>query len=198
MRLWTLYLGIPLIVVGFVVLGGAFEHKWNLVAVVFGWGMAEVGIMITTVATLNYLNNSFFFPGEISAQARVLGGFAVPYFQIEWASKKGALQSFGCEAAIQAGLFLLIVPLVQIKGDSLRRNPIIDLKTCLTLSGLDTAERPMAPVDEGKTNEQLCNIRDDFPGVRRSQIHPNAYDEIIHPIPRFRDHEKIYVQLGEN
>ncbi|KAI7947182.1 hypothetical protein MJO28_009090 [Puccinia striiformis f. sp. tritici] len=123
MRLWTLYLGIPLIVVGFVVLGGAFEHKWNLVAVVFGWGMAEVGIMITTVATLNYLNNSFFFPGEISAllsQARVLGGFAVPYFQIEWASKKGALQSFGCEAAIQAGLFLLIVPLVQIKGDSLR------------------------------------------------------------------------------
>ncbi|KAI7950492.1 hypothetical protein MJO29_009166 [Puccinia striiformis f. sp. tritici] len=103
MRLWTLYLGIPLIVVGFVVLGGAFEHKWNLVAVVFGWGMAEVGIMITTVAT-----------------SRVLGGFAVPYFQIEWASKKGALQSFGCEAAIQAGLFLLIVPLVQIKGDSLR------------------------------------------------------------------------------
>ncbi|WAR59455.1 hypothetical protein PtB15_11B95 [Puccinia triticina] len=123
MRLWTLYLGIPPIVVGFVVLGGAFEHKWNLVAVVFGWGMAEVGIMISTVSALNYLNNSFFFPGEISAlmsQARVLGGFAVPYFQIEWASKKGALQSFGCEAAIQAALFLLIVPFVQIKGEKLR------------------------------------------------------------------------------
>ncbi|KAA1081562.1 hypothetical protein PGTUg99_017568 [Puccinia graminis f. sp. tritici] len=123
MRLWTLYLGIPPIVVGFVVLGGAFQYKWNLVAVVFGWGMAEVGIMITTVATLNYLNNSFFFPGEISAlmsQARVLGGFAVPYFQIDWAAKQGALQSFGCEAAIQAGLFLLIVPLVQIKGEKLR------------------------------------------------------------------------------
>jgi len=123
MRLWTMYAGIPLLVAGFVVLGGAFQHKWNLVAVVLGWGMAEVGIMITTVASLNYLNNSFFFPGEISAllsQARVLGGFAVPYFQIEWASRKGALQSFGCEAAIQAALFLLIVPLVQLKGEKLR------------------------------------------------------------------------------
>ncbi|PLW14193.1 hypothetical protein PCANC_00168 [Puccinia coronata f. sp. avenae] len=123
MRLWTLYIGIPPIAAGFVVLGGAFQYKWNLAAVVFGWGMAEVGIMITTVAILNYLNNSFFFPGEISAlmsQARILGGFAVPYFQIEWASKKGALQSFGCEAAIQAGLFLLAVPFVQLKGEKLR------------------------------------------------------------------------------
>jgi hypothetical protein len=40
--------------------------------------------------------------GEISALlnlARVLGGFSVAYFQVPWAVKHGALQTFGCEAA---------------------------------------------------------------------------------------------------
>jgi hypothetical protein len=40
--------------------------------------------------------------GEISALlnlTRVLGGFSVAYFQIPWATKHGALQTFGCEAA---------------------------------------------------------------------------------------------------
>ena len=40
--------------------------------------------------------------GEISALmnlARVLGGFSIAYFQVSWATKHGALQTFGCEAA---------------------------------------------------------------------------------------------------
>ena len=40
--------------------------------------------------------------GEISALlnlARTLGGFSVAYFQVPWAIKHGALQTFGCEAA---------------------------------------------------------------------------------------------------
>ncbi len=40
--------------------------------------------------------------GEISALqnlARVLGGFSVGYFQVPWATKHGALQTLGCEAA---------------------------------------------------------------------------------------------------
>ena len=40
--------------------------------------------------------------GEISALlnlARVLGGFSVAYFQVPWAEKRGALQTFGVEAA---------------------------------------------------------------------------------------------------
>lgn len=40
--------------------------------------------------------------GEISALinlARTLGGFAVAYFQVPWAEKYGALQTFGVEAA---------------------------------------------------------------------------------------------------
>jgi hypothetical protein len=40
--------------------------------------------------------------GEIGALlnlARVLCGFSVAYFQVPWAAKHGALQTFGCEAA---------------------------------------------------------------------------------------------------
>ena len=40
--------------------------------------------------------------GEISALinlTRTLGGFAVAYFQVPWAEKYGALQTFGVEAA---------------------------------------------------------------------------------------------------
>ena len=50
----------------------------------------------------------------------MFAGFAVPYFQVPWAEKHGALQTFGCEAAIVAGLFLLVVPYTQLKGRSLR------------------------------------------------------------------------------
>ena len=61
--------------------------------------------------------------GEISALinlARTLGGFSVAYFQVPWATKNGALQTFGVEAAIVTGLFLLIVPALQLKGSQLR------------------------------------------------------------------------------
>jgi hypothetical protein len=81
--------------------------------------------------------------GEISALAnlaRVLGGFSVAYYQVPWAAKHGALQTLGVEAAcvmsghsrscsftdnlttnsVVVGLFLLIVPVLQLKGKYLR------------------------------------------------------------------------------
>ncbi len=71
-----------------------------------------------------YCNNAFpRHQGEISSLinlARTLGGFAVAYYQVPWATKHGALQTFGCEAAVVAGLFILIIPLVQLKGRSMR------------------------------------------------------------------------------
>ncbi|KAG6887396.1 hypothetical protein C0995_015642 [Termitomyces sp. Mi166 len=89
-----------------------------------GWGIAELAVMINTVAVYAYCNDCF--PkqkGEISALinlARTLGGFSVAYFQVPWANKRGAIQTFGVEAAIVIGLFLMVVPALQIKGRRLR------------------------------------------------------------------------------
>ncbi|KAH9941295.1 MFS general substrate transporter [Epithele typhae] len=123
-RLWTCYLAIPLYICGFVLLGASFQETLSVGALVMGWGIAEVSIMINTVAVYAYCNDCFpRHQGEISGLinlARVLGGFSVAYFQVPWAMKNGALQTFGVEAAIVTGLFLLIVPVLQIKGPALR------------------------------------------------------------------------------
>ncbi|KAH7910354.1 major facilitator superfamily domain-containing protein [Hygrophoropsis aurantiaca] len=124
-RLWACYIAVPLYICGFLTLGAGIQHV-NKVALILGWGIAEVAVMVNTVAIYAYCNDCF--PqrqGEISALinlARTLGGFAVAYFQVPWATKSGGLQAFGVEAAIVAGLFLLAVPLTQRKGRQLRAN----------------------------------------------------------------------------
>ncbi|KAF9254339.1 MFS general substrate transporter [Marasmius fiardii PR-910] len=123
-RLWACYLAMPLYICGFVVIGAALQKHLNTGALIMGWGIAELAVMINTVAVYAYCNDCF--PkqgGEISALinlARTLGGFSVAYFQVPWANKHGALQTFGVEAAIVVGLFFLIVPVLQIKGQKLR------------------------------------------------------------------------------
>ncbi|KDQ22303.1 hypothetical protein PLEOSDRAFT_1109419 [Pleurotus ostreatus PC15] len=123
-RLWACYIGLPLYICGFVTLGAAFQMHLSVGAVVMGWGIAQFAIMITTVAVYAYANDCFpKHRGEISGLinlARTLGGFSVAYFQVPWAEKHGALQTFGVEAAIVTGLFFLIVPTIQIKGRALR------------------------------------------------------------------------------
>ncbi|KAI0305254.1 major facilitator superfamily domain-containing protein [Multifurca ochricompacta] len=123
-RLWTCYIAVPLYICGFVILGAALQKHLSVGALVMGWGIAEVAIMVNTVAVYAYANDCFpKHQGEISALlnlARTLGGFSVAYFQVPWAAKHGALQTFGCEAAIVAGLFVLTVPTVQLTGRMLR------------------------------------------------------------------------------
>ncbi|GAA5936907.1 hypothetical protein JCM3775_002741 [Rhodotorula graminis] len=126
MRLWTCYVSMPPFVAGFILLGAAFQNKLNVAAVIFGWGLAELGILLNTVAVYAYLNNCFpTRQGETSALinwARVLGGFAVPYYQLPWseAPSGGPLKVFAMEGAVGAGLCLLIVPALQVYGSRLR------------------------------------------------------------------------------
>ena len=116
------YAAVPLFICGFLALGSAFQKHDSIGALVMGWGIAQVAIMVNTVAVCAslydvrstrevsrsissdaYANDCFpKYPGEISALlnlTRVLGGFSVAYFQVPWATKHGALQTFGCEAA---------------------------------------------------------------------------------------------------
>ncbi|KAJ7504857.1 MFS general substrate transporter [Mycena galericulata] len=123
-RLWACYIAIPLYICGFVVLGASFQNHLSVGGLIMGWGIEETAIMINTVAVLAYCSDAFpKHHGEISAffnLARVLGGFSVAYFQVPWALKHGALQVYGVEAAIVTGLFLLVIPFLQLKGRMLR------------------------------------------------------------------------------
>ncbi|KAF9220734.1 MFS general substrate transporter [Gyrodon lividus] len=122
-RLWVCYIAMPLYLCGFLVLGAGIQYL-NMTALVLGWGLAEVAVMINTVAIYAYCNDCF--PqrqGEISALinlARTLGGFSVAYFQVPWATKSGGLEVMGVEAGLVIGLFLLAVPLVQYRGGYFR------------------------------------------------------------------------------
>ncbi|KAF9445589.1 MFS general substrate transporter [Macrolepiota fuliginosa MF-IS2] len=123
-RLWACYVAMPLYLCGFLTLGAAIQKHLSVGALIMGWGIAELATMINTVAVYAYGNDCFpKHQGEISALinlARTLGGFAVAYFQVPWALKNGAIQTFGCEAAIVIGLFFLVVPIIQLKGRKLR------------------------------------------------------------------------------
>ncbi|KAF8999157.1 MFS general substrate transporter [Cyathus striatus] len=123
-RLWTCYLGTGLFVMGFIILGAALQHHLHIAVIVLGWAIAQISVLVNTTAIYAYCSDCFpRQPGEISALlnlVRALGGFSIAYFQVDWASKKGALQTFGVEAAIVAGLFLIIIPVLQWKGRALR------------------------------------------------------------------------------
>ncbi|BGP29319.1 hypothetical protein JCM10296v2_001058 [Rhodotorula toruloides] len=109
----------PFYIVGFCLLGVAFQNKLPIAAVIFGWGMAEFGIPILTVATYAYLNNCFpTRQGEVSAPidlARTLGGFAIPYYQVLWSFAGGPKRVSG------AGPFFVIVIPLQFFGPAIRR-----------------------------------------------------------------------------
>lgn len=50
----TCYVATPLYVCGFVLLGAAFQKHLSVGALVMGWGIAEVAVMVNTVAICAY------------------------------------------------------------------------------------------------------------------------------------------------
>lgn len=46
----------PLYLTGFVLLGASFQNHLNLVALIIGWGLAEIAIMMNTVAVCKILS----------------------------------------------------------------------------------------------------------------------------------------------
>lgn len=46
----TSYIGVLLYVIGFVVLGASLQNHFNIAAVIIGWGIAQIAVLVTTVA----------------------------------------------------------------------------------------------------------------------------------------------------
>jgi hypothetical protein len=122
-RLRAIFVSLPFLVVGLVLLGQALENEWHYMVAALGWGLYVFGIMITTVAISSY--NLDCYPeasGEVAAwvnNSRTLGGFVVSYFQVTWATAEGTKISFGTQGGICAAAFLLILLLLW-KGKAIR------------------------------------------------------------------------------
>ena len=122
-RLPSVYVSSLLIVPGLVLVGQALRKHLTVVAIIFGWGMYVCGYMIQTVGITAYALDSYpNAPGEVSALigfARLIGGFSVGYFQLDWAKRSGFDGSFGAQAGIAAAGFC-IIPVLHIYGPSMR------------------------------------------------------------------------------
>ena len=132
-RLWTTYIGVLLQVFGLILTGQALANHLNVAAIVFGWGLEGVGVMITSVAIVAYGLDCYpSAPGEVSAlinMARVGSGFSVGFFQQKWGEEQGYGVSFGLQAVIVV-FFTSLVVLGQIYGKRLRNwaGPVKSLK----------------------------------------------------------------------
>ncbi|KAL1841801.1 hypothetical protein VTJ49DRAFT_6554 [Mycothermus thermophilus] len=116
-RLRAVFVAMPFVVAGLVLIGQCFENAWHYMATSVFWGMYVFGMMIMTVALSSYCLDSYpEASGEVSAwlnMARTLSGFIVSYFQVTWAEAQGTRLSFGIQGAICAAATLLIVALLK-------------------------------------------------------------------------------------
>lgn len=115
-RLRAIFLSLPLMVAGLVLVGQALQGGWHYMALSVSWGLYVYGIMITTVALSAYCLDCYpEASGEVSAHlnnARTLGGFVISYFQVTWANAQGTRISFGVQAAVVTAAFAIILVLV--------------------------------------------------------------------------------------
>jgi hypothetical protein len=61
-------------------------------------------------------------------KVRVLGGFAVPYFETIWAEESGTMVVFGTEGAVVAALWFISVPVLFVFGKTIREHFSIKAK----------------------------------------------------------------------
>ncbi|KAL8691295.1 MAG: hypothetical protein Q9224_004208 [Gallowayella concinna] len=122
-RLSVIYLALPFLLSGLVVLGFALQRRWHFMVTAVGWGMYVFGTMVVSVGISAYQLDAY--PresGEVGAWinfSRTAGGFIVAYLQVKWVAKVGAEACFGTQAAVCAAVVPLVVVL-QIFGKRIR------------------------------------------------------------------------------
>jgi hypothetical protein len=114
-RLVPSYIAATFIIPGIILIGQALTKHLHYAAIIVGWGMYVFGCMIASVAVTAYALDAYpTGSGEVFAfinLARLVGGFAVGYFQQPWGNKLGYDVSFGTQAGlIGAGLCIIICP----------------------------------------------------------------------------------------
>ncbi|GAA5908930.1 hypothetical protein JCM6882_004947 [Rhodosporidiobolus microsporus] len=123
-RLPVYFLAAFLMIPGLIIVGQALQRQLSVAAVIMGWGMYVVGVMIASVAVTAYLLDVFpSASGEVSAAvnlARTMSGFSVGYYQLQWSERDGFDVAFGIQSAI-VGIATLLVLALWFFGERLRK-----------------------------------------------------------------------------
>lgn len=122
-RLYAIWFSMPFMVAGLILMGFALDRAYHYMLTALGWGLYVFGIMIVTVAINSYVLDCYpEASGEVAAWVnfgRVLGGFIVSYFMIEWAEKQGTVRQMGTMCGIVGASFFIVLAL-QVWGKRLR------------------------------------------------------------------------------
>ncbi|KAL6244801.1 hypothetical protein RBB50_008329 [Rhinocladiella similis] len=122
-RLWMVWISVVLLIGSLVLYGYALADKLPWIGPVMAYGIYGFGLVTQTVAITAYASDVFpdhtVEASSIINAFRVFGGFIVNYFLVDWAEGSGPVVSFGIQAGIVGGAFLLILT-VQVFGSRWR------------------------------------------------------------------------------
>jgi hypothetical protein len=122
-RLIIVWLAMPAMLSGLVIVGFALQRQYHYMLVALGWGLYTFGMIINSASVNMYVLNSYpEASGEVGMWinfSRTAGGFIISYFQVEWVGRVGAEAAFGTQAAICAVVFPIVI-LLQFRGKQLR------------------------------------------------------------------------------
>lgn len=71
-ELRTCYLGVLIYVVGFVILGAALQNHLNKAAIIVGWGIAQIAVLVITVPVCESFRYMYF---KLGVQCIVLDAY---------------------------------------------------------------------------------------------------------------------------
>lgn len=111
-RLTAVYPAVVIGVVGLVVFGQTLQHQLSWVGLAFGWAMLCFSTLANMTAISAYLLDCLPHHAALTGAWlnfwRVIGGFSVVYFQMQWVHLNGPAVSFGCQAVVIAGAALAV------------------------------------------------------------------------------------------
>jgi MFS family permease len=112
-RLTAVYPATIIGVFGLILYGQTLQHGLHWIGLAFGWAMLCFCTLVSMTAISAYTLDCF--PDHAALASawinfwRVVGGFAVIYFQLEWVHRNGPAVAFGCQAVVIAGATLTVV-----------------------------------------------------------------------------------------
>lgn len=110
---------------GLIIVGQALQRQLSVAAVIMGWGMYVVGVMISSVAITAYALDVFpSASGEVAALvnlARTISGFSCGYFQLSWGESAGFDVSFGSTSYLLRARTVTSADLLNLRSSSCDR-----------------------------------------------------------------------------